>query len=155
MSQSTQTPPTRPKRRIPPLGWVGIALIAFIIWGVAATQGGDNTASSSSVSTNAVATGTSPATIAAPEPTTPEADASTQLSCGHFRNVMRDVAGGLLTEAELREKTKQFYDTGQRSGVDSVRNATRQMLAAITTGDGDGYLAAAKRMGSACNKVGQ
>jgi hypothetical protein len=89
------------------------------------------------------------------EPTTTELDGSTVLACEHFRNVMGDVAAGLLSDAELREKTKQFYGTGQRSGSPQVRTASRQMLAAITAGDTDAYLAAAKRMGAACEKVGQ
>lgn len=89
-----------------------------------------------------------------PPPTTAGADGSTQLACEHFRNVMGDVGNGLLTVPELREKTKEFYSTGQRSEISQVRTATRQMLAAITAGDTDAYMAASKRMDAACDQMG-
>jgi hypothetical protein len=90
-----------------------------------------------------------------PKTTKPEADASTKLSCEHFRNVMGDVGNGLLTESELRDKTKQFYDTGRLSEVPKVRVAVQDMLAAITGGDTDAYLTAAKSMSAACRTVGE
>ncbi len=165
MSQSTQTPgwgpPTTPpppkrKRRIPIIGWIGIALAIFVVWGVIATNGDDTSDTSTATQTPEVTSAAiqveTPATTAAPQP---EADASTQLSCGHFRNVMGDIGNGLLTDSEIREKTKQFYDTGQRSDIPKIRLSTQRMLAAITTGDTDAYIAAAKSMSATCRTVGQ
>lgn len=97
---------------------------------------------------------TEPATTAKPTTTKFEANASAQLSCGHFRNVMSDISTGILNVAEAREKTKQFYDTGQRANVEDIQIATRQMLVAITEGDLDEYVKQAKAMNKACNSVG-
>jgi len=97
---------------------------------------------------------TEPPTTAKPTTTKFEANGSAQLSCEHFRNVMGDVGQGILTIPEIRDKTKQFYDTGQRANVEDIQIASRQMLAAITIEDIDAYIKAAKAMGKACQSVG-
>jgi hypothetical protein len=134
--------------------WGGI--LALVAVGIALTWQGDDSGSAPTtiVVTDTAPTETSPPTTAEPTTTKFEANASTQLSCQHFRNVMDDAGNGLLTDAELRDKTKQFYDTGQRSNVTAVNLATQEMLRDITFGDTDGYLKAAKKMSDACLKYG-
>lgn len=84
----------------------------------------------------------------------PKADASAELGCGHFRNIMGDVDAGILTDAELRTKFKEVYDTAYVSENPGIAEDARAMLAAITAGDGDPLVAAATAFSAACNAVG-
>jgi hypothetical protein len=166
MSQSTQTPGWGPLTTPPPpkrkrhVGRIILAVLAvlFVIGWISSLVDGNSdtsTATQTPEVTSAPVQVETPVSTDAPKPTTPEADASTQLSCGHFRNVMGDIGNSLLTDNEIRDKTKQFYDTGQRSNIPKIRLATQRMLAAITVGDTDAYIAAAKSMNAACAAVGQ
>lgn len=78
-------------------------------------------------------------------------DASARAACGHFHNVAVDARDGVLTEDELREKLREVNDTAQASDVTPVRNAAREMFAAITSGTADEFDEAVRRMSSACD----
>lgn len=89
------------------------------------------------------------------KPVDPVAEAKeySQLACEHFRNVMRDAADGVLTDAELRVKLKEVDDdTG--IATPEVQAAGRAMLKAITAGDVPAFTAAIKGMGEACTAAG-
>jgi hypothetical protein len=82
----------------------------------------------------------------------PEADASAQLACRHFRNVMGDLE--ILSGAELREKVQEVHDTARVSEEPGVAPAAREMLAAATADDGDRFLTAVGDMHEACLGAG-
>lgn len=90
----------------------------------------------------------------APAPAKPKADASAELGCTHFRNIMGDVSAGILTDAELRTKIKEVYDTAYVSENAGVPDGARAMLAAITAEDSTAFLAAATAFDGACRAVG-
>jgi hypothetical protein len=102
--------------------------------------------------TQPTATNTKPATTAKPASTRPEADASTELSCIHFRNVMGDL--DVLTVPELRGKLKEVYSTASVSPIDAIRAHSRGMLAAVTADDGEALLSSAKQFSDACRFFG-
>ena len=90
----------------------------------------------------------------APAPAKPKADASAELGCGHFRNIMGDVSAGILTDAELRTKIKEVYDTAYVSENAGIPDAARAMLAAITADDSNAFVAAVTAFDGACRAVG-
>jgi len=90
------------------------------------------------------------------QPTTqPEADASTQASCEHFRNIMNDVGQGILNDAELRDKLKEVNDSARVSERADIRAGGVAMLSAITTGTAEDLLKAAGQFDKACDRAGQ
>ncbi len=82
----------------------------------------------------------------------PEADASAQLACTHFRNVMGDV--DVLTVPELRAKLREVHETASVSEWEAVRTGARRMLAAVTRDDAEGLLDAAKGFSRVCKELG-
>lgn len=84
----------------------------------------------------------------------PEVDASTRVSCEHFRNIMSDVAQGVLNDAELRDKLKEVNDSASVSERDDIRAGAVAMLRAITTGTTEEFLTAAGEFDSACDRAG-
>jgi energy-converting hydrogenase Eha subunit E len=97
---------------------------------------------------------TTPSAASAATATTPTADAGAQLGCDHFRNVMSDVAAGLLTDSELRTKIKQVYESAYVSTNTGIAPAATVMLAAVTAGDTNGLNSAIKDFGTACTDLG-
>lgn len=124
--------------------------ILLIVGSALAACGSPTTTTAAPAATEAPA-----AKPVASKPAKPVADGAAHLSCEHFRNVMGDIGNGLLTDSEIRDKTKQFYDTGSVSDIATIRIATRGMLAAITSGDTDAYISSAKVMDKACSAVGE
>jgi hypothetical protein len=102
---------------------------------------------------------TQPPTTAAPTTETPEtqpeADAATQASCRHFRNVMGDAGQGVLSDEELRDKLKEVNDSASVSERADIRAGGVAMLRAITIGDSDELLKAATQFDKACDRAGQ
>jgi hypothetical protein len=86
---------------------------------------------------------------AAPEP---EADASAQLACRHFRNVMGDF--DVLTVPELRAKLQEVHETASVSVEPGVAEHARGLLSAVTAEDGDAFLVEAQRLSDACAAAG-
>lgn len=82
-------------------------------------------------------------------------DASARLACGHFRNVMADVARGVLTDAELRDKLQEIDEDASVSEVSDVRLYASAMLTASTMGDTDVLILATGDMDAACTAVGE
>jgi hypothetical protein len=97
---------------------------------------------------------TTPSAASAAITTTPVADAPAQMGCDHFRNVMSDVAAGLLTDSELRTKIKEVYDSAYVSTNTGIAPAATAMLAAITAGDSNALTTAIKDFGTACTDLG-
>jgi hypothetical protein len=76
-------------------------------------------------------------------------------ACTHFKNVYRDTADGVLTDAELREKIKEVNDTASASEVPKIRTAARELLSAVTIGTTDDALAAMANMLAICNNYAE
>jgi hypothetical protein len=85
----------------------------------------------------------------------PEVDASTRVSCAHFRNVMGDVQQGILNDAELRDKLKEVNDSASVSEREDIRAGGTAMLRAMTTGTTEELLTAAGKFDTACDRAGQ
>jgi len=101
--------------------------------------------------------GSTTTTTPAPSVSTPaavSADASAQLACGHFRNVMSDISSGLLTPGEVRTKTKEVYDTAYVSESAGIADSARSMLAAATADNGPAFVSAAADLMGACEAAG-
>lgn len=73
-----------------------------------------------------------------------------QSACRHWFNVNNDIAQGLLTWDEMRQKLREVYETSQSADEGAIRSAARAMLASATAFDADGYGAAARGMRFAC-----
>lgn len=86
---------------------------------------------------------------------TVQADASAQLACSHFRNVVADEANGVLTDAELRNKLKEVYGDARYSSNAGIAGGARAMLAAVTQGDPAGLRRGLDAFGGACTRIGQ
>jgi hypothetical protein len=85
----------------------------------------------------------------------PEVDASTRVSCEHFRNIMSDVAQGILSDAELRDKIKEVNESASVSERADIRAGGVAMLRAMTTGTTEDLLTAAGEFDTACDRAGQ
>jgi major membrane immunogen (membrane-anchored lipoprotein) len=75
------------------------------------------------------------------------------LACNHFRNVAGDIADGVLTDAEAREKLKEIDDNAVIA-TPRIQSAARGMLAAMTAGDIAKLTREARRMDRACSAAG-
>lgn len=82
------------------------------------------------------------------------ADDAANLACTHFRNIMSDISKGLLTDAEIRTKIQQVYDTAQVSTKPGIAPDAQAMLAAATANDGTAFTNAAAAFSDACTKLG-
>lgn len=82
----------------------------------------------------------------------PKVDSLTEASCRHFRNVMGDI--DVLTAEELRKKLKEVHDKGQYAEATGVPEASRSMLSAATSDDGEAFLEAIGEMSQACKTAG-
>lgn len=85
---------------------------------------------------------------------TPEGDASAQLACTHFRNIVDDASAGILTDAEIRDKLKEVYDKAYVSSTRGIADGARELLAGITTGTTSDFETALDSFSSACTRVG-
>lgn len=81
-------------------------------------------------------------------------DASARAACEHFRNVADDVADGILTPSELREKVKDIYDAAQVTKEPGMAPAGRRLLAAATSGGTDELLSGFRRFDMECDEAG-
>ena len=68
--------------------------------------------------------------------------------CVHFANVFLDFGKGILTNEELRAKTKEVYD-GTRYAEPEIEQAATAALRAATQDDLDAFLTAAELMADA------
>lgn len=82
------------------------------------------------------------------------ASASAELACEHFRNIMGDVSDGVLTDSELREKLKEVDSDAYVADEADIVAASRDMLAAATTGGVSDLTVAVTDMDSACENAG-
>jgi len=97
-------------------------------------------------------TGCSSSTPATTSPTI--ADDGASLACSHFRNVMGDASKGLLTDAELRTKIQEVYDSAHVSANPGIASDAQAMLAAATANDGTAFTNAIAAFSDACVAVG-
>jgi hypothetical protein len=86
---------------------------------------------------------------------TADMDSAVLVSCEQFRRVMADFGSGILTDAELREQLKEIDRSASVSEHEDIRTGARSMLAAVTGGDVDGFLASAQEFDAACDRLGQ
>lgn len=103
-------------------------------------------------------TTTRPQTTAAPATAEPqpanEPDASAKAACEHFRNIMSDVAAGILTDAELREKFREVHRSASVSDEPGLAQAGTKLLASMTTGTTEDLLKAAGQFDRECDQAG-
>lgn len=85
---------------------------------------------------------------------TPTPDAGSQLACDHFRNVMSDLSGGLLTDAEFRTKLQEIYSDAWVSTESGIAENAKSMLASFTSGDSGGTKTAMAGFSAACTAIG-
>lgn len=78
-------------------------------------------------------------------------DATAKLACTHFRNVMDDISDGVLTDAQIQAKAKQVDANASASSWPGLAEASRDFLAAVTTG-GDA-VSAASHLADVCSNV--
>lgn len=90
----------------------------------------------------------------APVALTPTVDGSADLACGHFRDIMRDVSDGILTDAELRTKIREVYNTARSSENAGIAEYAKAMLSTITQGDIPGFTTVIGQFAAACNEIG-
>jgi hypothetical protein len=133
-------------------GCVILILILVIPGAIALIRGNDEPADSPST-TAQPPTAAAPAT-AAPEPADDEPDASAKAACEHFRNIMSDVAAGILTDAELREKFRDVRRSASVSEEPGLAQAGTKLLASMTTGSTEDLLEAAGRFDRECDQAG-
>lgn len=100
------------------------------------------------------ATTGSAGTTSAPADTDREPDASARAACQHFRNVMDDVAAGILTDAELREKAREVRNMASGSEEPGLAQAGTRLLAGMTTGTTEDLLEAAGDFDRECDQAG-
>lgn len=74
-------------------------------------------------------------------------------ACELFQDVADDVAAGVLTAPELREKLKEI-DGDARVAPDDVKTAAEAMLRASTQGDSAALITAGSQMTAACAPEG-
>lgn len=80
-----------------------------------------------------------------------EAEQHSRLACTHFRNIAGDAE--LMTDSEIRSKMKEVHDDASIA-TPGVRSASRDALAAITSGSTAEFQAAIQRLDSACDSAG-
>jgi len=80
--------------------------------------------------------------------------AGADLACTHFRNIVGDIADGVLTDAEARAKFQEVEDSASGAEEADIRSSARELVAAMTTGTADDVAAAAIDMGAACDAAG-
>ena len=78
-------------------------------------------------------------------------DGSAKLACGHFRNVMDDVADGVVTDSELRTRAQEVDSNASASTWPGLAEASRAFLASTTSGAG--VLESASDLADACSTV--
>lgn len=78
-------------------------------------------------------------------------DRHSRLACTHFRNIVTDAE--LMTEAEIRAKMREVHDDASIA-TPAVRSASRDALAAITSGTTAEFEAAITRLSAACSAAG-
>lgn len=87
------------------------------------------------------------------EPQLGEDDAAARAACRHWSNVASDATRGLLTDAELREKIREVYDSGRVSDDSGIALGSERLLASVTSGTVADFAAAADAFGAACSSV--
>jgi hypothetical protein len=80
-------------------------------------------------------------------------DSVARAACGDFRQLARDASDGILTGDEQRERVQRIHDRGRYGDSAEVADASRELLAAFTTGDDREQGAAVGRMGAACEQL--
>lgn len=80
-----------------------------------------------------------------------ESESSSRLACTHFRNIAGDAE--LMTDTEIRSKMKEVHDDASIA-TPQVQSASRDALAAITSGNTENFRAAIQRLDSACDSAG-
>lgn len=84
----------------------------------------------------------------------PTPDASAEMACDHFRNVISDVGKGLLSNDEFRAKLKEVYGDGYVSTNAGIASGVTAMMRADTAGDVPALKNAIADFATACIGVG-
>jgi hypothetical protein len=152
MTDQPQEPskPQEPNRAAS--GCLILILILVIPGAIALIRSNDEPADSPNTTTQPQTTA-APAT-AEPQPADNEPDASAKAACEHFRNIMSDVANGILTDAELREKFRGVHRSASISDEPGLAQAGTKLLASMTTGTTQDLLKAAGQFDRECDQAG-
>lgn len=89
-----------------------------------------------------------------PDPDPPEPDAAAELACNHFSNIWRDVAAGVMSYEETREKFQEVYDDARISEIPGVATGAQKLLAGYTQQNVDEWSAGADELNEGCASVG-
>jgi hypothetical protein len=130
-----------------------ILILVLVIPGAVALIRGANDSADAPTTTARPRMGAAPASTE-PEPADNEPDASAQAACAHFRNIMSDVAAGVLTDAELREKFREVHRSASVSEEPGLAETGTKLLASMTTGTTEDLLEAAGRFDRECDQAG-
>jgi hypothetical protein len=130
-----------------------ILILVLVIPGAIFLIRGDDQSADSPTTTTRTRTAAAPATTAS-EPANDEADASAKAACEHFRNIMSDVANGILTYAELREKFREVRRLESVSDEPGLAEAGTKLLASMTIGTTEDLLKAAGQFDRECDQAG-
>lgn len=122
--------------------YIVLGVILVIVFGlIIATSGSDDTGQP---------TGQAQTTQDAPKQE--DLDASATLACQHFSNVLGDIRDGILTGDEARQKLVEVNDDARYSEDLQVRNSSKALLAAFTSGTPDEVSTATNSLVQACTK---
>lgn len=77
-------------------------------------------------------------------------DTSARAACRHMANVVDDAAAGILTDAEIRSKLREVYDSARFADDREVADLAEDALAAATARDPDRMGVAVREMAGAC-----
>jgi hypothetical protein len=80
-------------------------------------------------------------------------DAIARNACRDWSEARGQVGDGVLTDAELRGQLQEIYDSARHSEVDAVADASRDVLAAMTTGTLTDVQRAATAFTEACSRL--
>jgi hypothetical protein len=82
------------------------------------------------------------------------ADGATSLACSHFRDIASDMSKGILTDAEIRSKMQEVYDSASVAQAAGIPDGAQSLLAAATAGDPTGLAIAISAFSTACSNAG-
>lgn len=77
-------------------------------------------------------------------------DASADLACTHFQNIVSDYTDGILTRDELRTKMVEVESDARNSDTPGVALAAKEVLAGLTARDYDRAAEGVTRLTRAC-----
>ena len=76
-------------------------------------------------------------------------------ACERMGAVLDELTAGIVTLDEARPEARKAYEDAQRSQSPTLASSSRQMLAALTAGDVNGFATAGHRFFSQCQRLAE